>query len=174
MASDSPDPTRIRPAAPDDLPELVRIYNHYVVETPITFDTTPFDVDGRRPWFDGFSGTGPHRLWVAEEGGAVRGYASSSPFRSKPAYASTVETTIYLDASALGRGIGRKLYSHLLEGLRAEPDLHRAVAGITMPNPASVALHEELGFQIVGTFRQVGFKQDRYWDVRWYEKSLSN
>jgi phosphinothricin acetyltransferase len=166
------DETRIRPARAGDLPELVRIYNHYVATTHITFDTEPFSEEGRRPWLDSFSLRGPHRLFVATLGERPVGYASSSGFRPKPAYGRSVETTIYLDPDFAGRGIGRALYEHLLEALGGEPSVHRAYAGIALPNAASVALHERLGFALVGTFREVGFKLGKYWHVSWYEKEF--
>jgi hypothetical protein len=87
--------TRIRPAREEDLPALVRIYNHYVATTHITFDTEPFSEAGRRPWLESFSLDGPHRLFVATLGERLVGYASSSRFRPKPAYARSVEATIY-------------------------------------------------------------------------------
>lgn len=163
----------IRSARRPDLPALVRIYNHYVAHTWVTFDTEPFAVEERAPWFEGFAESGPHRLLVAEIDGEAGGYASSRPFAAKAAYASSVETTIYLDPARVGRGVGRPLYRALLDALEAEPGVHRAYAGIALPNDASVALHEKLGFAPAGTFREVGFKLGGYRDVRWYERDVS-
>jgi len=156
-----------------DLAGLIHIYNHYVRTTHITFDIHEFTEEQRIPWFEGFSEHGPHRLLVAEVSNRVTGYASSQAFRPKPAYARSVETTIYIEHSASGRGIGRRLYEALLEALGAEETVHRAYAGIALPNPRSVKFHEEFGFHRVGTFREVGFKMDRYWDVSWYERDTS-
>jgi len=164
----------IRTSQEQDLPELVRIYNHYVTTTHITFDTRAFNLEQRRDWFDGFSVSGPHRLLVAELANRPVGYASSSPFRAKSAYDHSVETTVYLDPAFTGRGIGRALYKALLEALRAEECVHRAYGGIALPNPQSIALHERLGFHLVGIFREVGFKLGKYWDVSWYEKGLAS
>lgn len=163
----------IRPAGREDLPALVTIYNHYVSETAITFDTDPFSVDARRPWFDSFRESSRYRLLVADRQGAVAGYASSSCFKKRKAYDVSVETTIYLDPLAVGSGIGIALYGELLRELVAHPELHRAYGGIALPNDASVALHQKLGFEHVGTYREVGRKFGRYWDVAWYEKDLS-
>lgn len=163
---------RIRPSEERDLPALVELYNHYVRNTPITFDTRPFTVEERRPWFEGFSRSGPHRLLVAELSGAVVGYASSGRFRPKPAYDRSVETTIYLAPDVVGRGLGRRLYQDLLDVLRTEESVHRAFAGITLPNESSLALHARCGFSFVGTFREAGFKFGRYWDVGWFESDL--
>ena len=164
---------RIRCHETSDLPELVRIYNHYVTTTHITFHTEALSSEERRPWLEGFARSGPHQLLVAEADGGLAGYASSGRFRAKPAYDRTVETTIYLDPAYVGNGIGSRLYGALLENLHAEPDAHRACAGITLPNPGSIALHERFGFTPIGTFREVGFKFGKYWDVRWYESDVS-
>jgi phosphinothricin acetyltransferase len=101
----------------------------------------------------------------------ILGYSTSSPFRTKPAYAPSVETTVYVAPDAGRRGIGTLLYTALFEALSGE-DLHRAYAGIALPNEASARLHERLGFRHVGTYREVGRKFGRYWDVAWYEKPL--
>ena len=161
----------IRAAQESDLPALTRLYNHYVSTSPVTFDVSAISVEARRSWFRHYASAGPHRLLVACEGERPVGYASSSRFREKAAYEPTVETTIYLDPDATGRGIGTRLYGALLEGLEGE-DVHRAVAGITLPNPPSIDLHRRLGFREVGTFDEVGRKFGRYWSVQWYEKRL--
>jgi phosphinothricin acetyltransferase len=165
------EPVHVRPGLQDDLPALTTIYNHYVVHSNATFDVRPFDVEGRRTWFDGYASTGRYRLLVAERAGAVTGYATSSPLRSKPAYETSVETTVYLHPDAVGSGLGTLLYRSLLTTLAGE-DLHRAYAGIALPNDGSVALHRSLGFAALGVYRQVGRKFGRYWDVEWYERPL--
>ncbi|WP_374226956.1 N-acetyltransferase family protein [Streptomyces sp. JJ38] len=182
---------QVRPGDEEDLDALTALYNHYVTETPITFDLTPFTPDERRPWLLSYSKDGPHRLLVAEERvsasdggradaptparvpapGRLLGYATSSPFRAKPAYAGSVEVTVYLGPRAVGRGVGALLYRRLFAELAGE-DVHRAFAGIALPNEASVRLHARFGFRYVGTFGEAGRKFGRYWDVAWYEKSL--
>ncbi len=163
--------TRIRSVQPDDLPALTRIYNHYVEKTPITFDVEPYSVEARRPWLEGFDPQGPYRCFVAERDGAAVGWACSLRFRTKAAYDSSVETSIYLDPAATGQGLGRSLYRTLFESL-ADTELHLAAGGVTLPNDASVALHRSFGFESVGVFREVGFKMGRYWDVQWFQKRL--
>lgn len=163
----------IRTAREKDLPALVRIYNHYVVNTHITFDAEALTPDTRRAWFDAFSDTGPYRLFVADVGGQSAGFASSSPFHPRAGYNRSVETTIYLDPAFAGKGLGHRLYAHLLESIQSEAVVHRAYGGIALPNPSSIALHERLGFKLAGTFLDVGFKFGKYWDVSWYEKDLS-
>ena len=92
----------------------------------------------------------------------------------RPAYDQSVETTIYLDPAFVGRGIGQRLYGALLDAIQSEESIHRAYGGIALPNPSSIALHERLGFGFIGTFREVGFKFGKYWDVSWYEKDVSH
>ena len=161
----------IRPAARADLPRLTEIYNHYVLNTPITFDIEPYTVEKRAVWFEQFAATGRYRLLVAEENRAVLGYAGTVRWRPKAAYDTTVETTIYCAPETTGRGLGYKLYSALFEAI-ANEDICRVVAGYTVPNPASAALHARLGFREVGTFTQVGRKFGRYWDVAWNERAV--
>jgi phosphinothricin acetyltransferase len=162
----------IRSATAADLPDLLEIYNHYVLQTPITFDVEPISMEQRRVWLQQFAQTGRHRLWVAESAGRLVGYAGTHQFRAKQAYEASVETTIYCAPGAQGRGIGRALYDALFEALRAE-DIRSFIAGITLPNPASIALHQRVGFTLSGTMHAVGRKFGSYWDVAWYEKVVS-
>jgi phosphinothricin acetyltransferase len=159
----------VRPAIRDDLPRLTEIYNHYVVNTPITFDIEPYTVDRRESWFSQFGERGRYRLMVAEENGLVLGYAGTTRFRPKAAYDTTVETTIYCAQESVGKKIGSRLYSALFETLKDE-DINRFVAGYTLPNAASAVLHERFGFKPIGIFTQVGRKFGRYWDVSWNER----
>lgn len=161
----------IRPAQPDDLPALTAIYNHYVRASVATFDLEAFTPEARRAWFDHYRPTGPHRLLVADRGAGPVGYATSSPFNPKGAYRTSIETSVYLHPDHRGSGLGGALYAALFDALAGE-DLHRAYAGITLPHPASVALHERMGFRQVGLYREVGRKFDRWWDVAWFEKPL--
>ena len=159
----------VRPAAAADLAALTGIYNHYVENTHVTFDTEPFS--DREQWFGQFLERGPHRVFVAEDEGRIAGYASSTRFRHKPAYATSVETTVYLAPDAGRRGFGSALYEALFTAL-ADEDVHRAYAGVALPNPGSVAFHERFGFERIGLYREVGRKFGRYWDVVWYERAL--
>jgi phosphinothricin acetyltransferase len=161
----------VRPATEDDLGAINDVYNHYVAETHVTFDDQPMSMDTRREWFSHHGGSGRYRLLVATDGDEVIGYASSSKFRPKPGYLTSVETSIYLAPDSVGRGAGAKLYTELFKSLEDE-DVHRAYAGIALPNPASIALHERFGFKRVAHFTEQGRKFGRYWDVDWYEKPL--
>lgn len=179
---------QVRPGREQDLKALTELYNHYVRETPVTFDLEPLSLEQRRPWLLSHPEDGPHRLLVALEpaetlesvaaentgamAGRLLGYATSSPFRPKAAYATSVETSVYCAPGAAGRGVGTLLYTALFEALRNE-DVHRAYAGIAQPNEASARLHARFDFRPVGVFREVGRKFGRYWDVAWYEKELN-
>lgn len=167
----SDEPIRIRPAELEDLPRIVEIQNHYIQHTHITFDIHPFTVEQRRQWFHDHNNGGCYRLLVAEDQQKIVGYACTGRFRPKPAYETTVEVSIACDPDAIGKRIGTSLYEELFAILSGE-DVHRAVAGIAQPNPASNALHQRFGFRPVGTFTEVGRKFGRYWDVLWLEKIL--
>ena len=166
-------PVAIRAATSDDLPAIGRIYNHYVAELHVTFDTEPYSIAALEDWFNHFAARGPHRLFVAETEGKIVGYASSKKLRPHAAYDSSVETSVYVHPDDVGQGVGRVLYGALLNVLQAEPTVHRAYGIIGLPNPTSVALHERCGFRLVGTLHQAGRKFGNYWDVGWYEKDVS-
>ena len=161
----------VRPGEEHDLPALTAIYNHFVEHSVTTFDVERFTVEQRREWFSHYALTGPHRLLVGEVDGVVAGYATSAALRSKPAYLHSVETTIYCDPAATGRGLGTALYRELLQ-LLATADVHRAYAGIALPNEASERLHRRFGFRELGTYTEVGHKLGRWVDVRWYERPV--
>lgn len=161
----------MRPVSEADLQALNEIYSKYITEAHYTFDIEPMTMKARREWFSHYAETGPHRVMVALSDSTVIGYASSSRFRPKVGYNTSIETSIYLAPEAVGRGVGSRLYERLFKALQGE-DLHRAYAGIALPNPASIALHERFGFKRVAHFTEQGRKFGRYWDVAWYEKPL--
>ncbi|HXC78195.1 MAG TPA: GNAT family N-acetyltransferase [Candidatus Acidoferrum sp.] len=161
----------IRAAAAKDLSAINDIYNHYVKAAHFTFDTEPITIEARREWFAHHDISGRYRILVAVSDDAVVGFASSSRFRPKPAYETSVETSIYLAPDIVARGAGSRLYEQLFKLLVVE-DIHRAYAGIALPNPGSIALHERFGFHRVAHFSEQGRKFGKFWDVDWYEKSL--
>ena len=161
----------VRPAIESDLSAVNDVYNQYVTETHYTFDVEPMTVDARHEWFTHYGVAGRYRVMVAVSEGIVIGYASSSRFRAKPAYETSIETSVYLAPESVGRGAGSRLYEGLFGALEGE-DVHRAYAGIALPNPASIALHERFAFKRVAHFTEQGRKFGRYWDVAWYEKPL--
>ena len=169
----TPDNTLIRNAQTQDAAELADLYNHYILNTPITFDTEPYTVEARAQWMQQFNTTGRHRLLVAEHEGRVIGYACSQQFRPKRGYDTSIETSIYLHHNTTARGLGSQLYTALFDVLKDE-HIHRAYAGVTLPNEASVSLHKKFGFQELGVFNEVGFKMDQYWSVQWLEKTVSH
>jgi phosphinothricin acetyltransferase len=161
----------IRPATDDDLAGIAAIYGHEVVTSIATFDIEPPTLDH---WQQRLTGQqqGDHLLVAVDTDCDVVGYAYSWSYRPRPAYALTRETSIYLDPSVRGQGIGRLLYLALLEAMTTS-GVHTAVALVAQPNPASVALHLACGFHRVGTMREVGYKFDRWVDVEWYQKMLA-
>ena len=161
----------IRHLQQGDLPALNDIYNHYVLTSPVTFDIAPKSIEEREAWARQVGEIGRHQCFVALEDETLLGWACSGPFRPKAAYETSVEVSIYLGPEAGGRGLGSALYERLFAALTIE-DVHRLLAGITLPNPASVALHKRFGFADVGTYSEVGRKFDHYWDVLWMEKQL--
>ena len=161
----------IRVAAEEDAAALASIYRPYVEDSRISFEDVAPDaaemarrIRGDPPGF--------HPWLVAEEGGQILGYAASSPFRTRPAYRWTVETGIYLVSGVQGRGVGRTLLSDLLKLLESQGYV-AAIGAIALPNEASVALHEKLGFDYAGTYRGVGFKLGEWLDVGLWEKELA-
>jgi len=165
------DPVLVRKAESSDLPQLTDLYNHYVKTSPATFDLETASLESRKDWMSRYADTGPHRLLVALDGGAIAGYATSGKVREKPGYLTSVETTVYIHPDRQSRGIGMRLYAALFAAL-ANEDVHRAYAAIVLPNPASIALHVRFGFEPVGLYREIGRKFGRYWDVQWFERPL--
>ncbi|MEO7627776.1 MAG: N-acetyltransferase family protein [Nocardioides sp.] len=156
----------IRPPGPDDLSAVASIYNHEVDQGVATFDTE------HRPdshWQTLLADGEP--LFVAADECGVQGYASAFPYRPKLGYRFTREASIYVAPSAQGQGLGRRLYAALLADLEAA-GMHLVLAAVALPNPASLALHRALGFDEVGTMREVGHKHDRWIDVTWLQKRL--
>lgn len=165
---------QLRPASPLDAAQIAAIYNPYVLDTTISFEEQPVSMDemasriaqtlqDQLPW-----------LVACEEGdaGRVLGYAYASKWRVRPAYRHSVETSVYLRPSATGRGLGRQLYQALLAQLAVQ-GFHTAIGGIALPNAASVALHEQLGFAKVAHFTAVGFKSGKWVDVGYWQKMLT-
>jgi phosphinothricin acetyltransferase len=162
-------PGRLRLARPADAPAVRRIYAPAVEETAVSFATEVPDVAALE---SKIATTLPAYPWlVCVRDDAVVGYAYGGPFRERDAYRWTVELSVYVDAAARGEGVGRALYEALLDLLSAQ-GYASAYGVVTLPNPASVALHERLGFERVGTFDDVGFKRDEWHDVGWWRRHL--
>jgi L-amino acid N-acyltransferase YncA len=160
----------VRSATAADAEAIASIYSYYIQNTVITFEEEPVsalvmatrvaEVQGLSlPWL------------VAEVDTATVGYAYATRWKARSAYRYSVETTIYLEHGCEGRGIGTALYSGLVAILR-QLGIHVAIGGAALPNEASAALHEKLGFEHVATFPQVGFKQGRWVDVAYWQLLL--
>ncbi len=158
---------RTRPATPADAAEITRIYNQSVTGSTASFDLEPQSAQDRAAWM---LAHGPrHPVIVAEAGGVLAGWGSLSQWSARGAYADTVEITVYVDEKHTGRGVGRALDAELLR-LAARHGHRAVIAQITAGNDASVALAESLGFEHVGTLREVGRKFGQTLDVLLYEK----
>jgi phosphinothricin acetyltransferase len=156
----------IRPAVPADAGRIAEIYSPYVTDSAISFEETPPDateIEGRME---------AAHLWLVDEtDGEISGYAYGTPWRSRHAYRFTVETTVYVAPEHHGKGVGRALYTELLDRL-TDLGFVTAVAGITLPNDQSVEFHRALGFTYVGTFPKVGFKFETWYDTGWMSRAL--
>jgi len=157
----------IRDAVAADLPMVAEIYSHESLYAYSTFETEERPASTWEPKL-----TSGDEFIVAVDGGVVLGFAYASPFRERPAYHRTRETSVYLHRAARREGLGTQLYAELLARLRAA-GFHTALALIALPNPGSVRLHEQHRFELGGTMREVGDKQDRMIDVGIYQLMLS-
>ena len=159
----------IRSAVESDALAMLAIYAPIVKHTAISFELEPPGVDEFveriRKYGQGWS------WFVAEQDGSLVGYAYGSPLRERPAYRWSAETSVYVAPAAYRQEVGTHLYRALLEDLE-KSGFCNAYAGIALPNPASVALHEGVGFRHIGTFPSVGFKFGRWHDVAWFHRSL--
>ena len=159
----------IRQAAPTDASQICDIYNHYILETPITFEEHPVVLDEMVqrikdtlrifPWL------------VCAEGQQLIGYCYASRWKSRAAYRHSVESSVYLRPEAIGKGVGSQLFDALLSELR-QRSFHTVIGGVALPNPGSVALLEKFGFEKVAQFKQVGNKFNQWIDVGYWQLFL--
>ena len=162
-------PIHVRSATIDDGAAIQAIYAPIVASTIISFELEPPTVDEMEKRIISISRAYPYV--VADQDGAVRGFAYASEHSARAAYRWSVTVSVYVAESARRSGIGTTLYSELLRQL-SDRGFHAAFAGITLPNPASVGLHEALGFQHLGTYKEVGHKFGRWLDVGWWQRLL--
>ena len=161
--------SKIRPVNSDDAEAICAIYNHYVQNSTISFEedgVSPtemsrriVDVTESLPWL------------VIENEGVVDGYAYATKWRARSAYRFSVEITVYLSPSAIGKGYGASLYANLMEQL-ATLGVHAVIAGIALPNEKSIKLHEKIGLKKIAHFEQVGFKNQQWIDVGYWQKMM--
>ncbi len=159
----------IRPVTLDDAKRIAEIYNHYILNTTVTFEEQPLGVEevGARiakvtasyPWL------------VSEDGGHISGYAYATAWKERAAYRYTVESSIYLAPEQTGSGVGSALYATLIAELRAR-HMHCIIGGIAVPNERSVKFHQKFGFEKVGEFKQLGWKFDRWIDFELWQLCL--
>lgn len=157
---------KIRLATLDDAECILEIYKPYVLETPISFETEVPSIQefrerlaeklGKFPWL------------VFERDGEILGYAYAGPFKNRRAYAWSVESTVYVQRGLHRSGLGKALYGKLIEVVKHQGAVN-VIGGITLPNDASVGLHEHFGFVPVARFRDAGFKMGKWWDVGYWQ-----
>ena len=159
----------IRDANADDAGALAAIYAPAVTESVISFEETAPTTAEMAARIEAYGRNYPYL--VAERDGRVVGYAYGSKHRERAAYRSSADVAVYVHEQARGTGVGRGLYNELLPRMAAR-GVHAAFAGITLPNAGSVRLHESVGFEPVGIYREVGFKFGRWLDVGWWQRRL--
>lgn len=160
----------IRPAEERDAPDIGRIYNYYVVNATCTFQTEPDTIADTLNWLSEHAPTGPHPAFVYEYEGQVIGWASLSSYKGRCAYRYSAETSIYIEKSHHGKGVGSALLERLIK--EAKTRGHHTLLAQIADGGASVTLHERFGFVEVGRLREVGFKFDRWIDVIVMQKML--
>jgi L-amino acid N-acyltransferase YncA len=161
----------IRPATPADAPAVAAIYAPYVRDTAISFESEPPGPPEMASRIAGTLERFPYLVVEDSVAGGVIGYAYAGLHASRAAYRWSADVSVYIGPDGHRRGLGRRLYTALLALLEMQGYAH-AYAGITLPNPASTGLHEALGFTAVGTYRNVGHKFGRWYDVVWYERPI--
>lgn len=160
----------IRPVVLSDASALAEIYNVYVRDTVITFEETPVSSDDMADRIQKRANDGLPWL-VVEQDKTILGYAYAAPWRERSAYRFSVEVSVYLDANQKQKGLGSALYQALFDTLE-KTEVHAALAGIALPNDASIGLHEKFGMKQVAHLPEVGFKFDRWVDVAYWQKVL--
>ena len=145
------------------------IYNHYVTNSSVTFEVDTVSITEMQMRIGAASDQ--HPWFVYEDDGEIMGYAYASTWKSRCAYRFSVETTVYVPLEQQGKGIGSSLYKQLIDAL-SNTNCHSLIAGVALPNEASIALHEKLGFEKIGHFKEVGWKFDHWIDVGYWELLL--
>jgi phosphinothricin acetyltransferase len=162
---------RLRPVTADDADEIAQLYAPYVADSVVSFETDAPDAAEMSRRIEASGGLYP---WIAafDEEGVLAGYCYATHFRARRAYRFTVETSVYVRPSTHRRGVGRQLYRSLLATLEAQ-GFTQALAAISLPNLASIALHEALGYRSAGTHRQIGYKLGEWHDVGLWQRPLA-
>ncbi|HET7814562.1 MAG TPA: GNAT family N-acetyltransferase, partial [Candidatus Baltobacteraceae bacterium] len=153
-----------------DAAQIRDIYEPFVTDSHVSFEEVVPDEPAMRERIEHYGKS--HAWLVAEEDGRVLGYAYGCPHRTRPAYRWSAEVAIYVHPDARGRGVAKSLYGALFERLRGR-GYHSLFAGVALPNDASIALHRSVGFEPVGVFRRIGFKNGRWCDTSWWQLQLT-
>jgi L-amino acid N-acyltransferase YncA len=160
----------IRNAQPEDAQAICDIYNYYVLDTIVTFEEDSVLADDMA---DRIKKVSEKYTWlVYEQEGEIIGYAYAGDWKSRCSYRFSVESSVYLKNGFSNQGIGSKLYEALLKDLE-KTDIHAVIGGISLPNEASIALHEKFGFEKIAQFKEVGYKFEKWIDVGYWEKIIS-
>jgi len=163
---------RIRAAELADAGHIAAIYAPYVATSAVSFETEAPSGQTMRARMKAANGHYPWLVATADDSSVLLGYAFATRFREREAYRFVVETSVYVAGDLQGKGVGRLLYEALLDTLRAQL-FTQAIAAIALPNEASIALHESLGFRRAGVYREVGYKRGRWIDVGLWQASLA-
>ena len=160
----------IREAREADLPALLAIYNHVILNTTAVYTYQPQTMDARKAWYAEKLAAG-YPVFVAEEDGKVIGFSSYGPFRAWPAYKYTIENSVYVTEEQRGKGVGKLLIKPLIDSAKAK-SYHAVIAGIDSLNDSSIRLHASFGFVEVANFKQVGYKFGRWLDLTFMQLLL--
>jgi L-amino acid N-acyltransferase len=158
---------RIREAVENDLTQILAIYNDVIINTTAVYDYQPHTLAMRQAWFNTKKEQG-FPVFVAEENGNVLGLSSIGPFRAWAAYQFSVENSIYVASEARGKGIAKMLMPPIIDAAR-QLKMHTIIAGIDAGNEASIQLHRHFAFEEVAHFKQVGWKFDRWLDLKFLQ-----
>jgi len=166
------DEVKVRPASEEDLGAILDIYNHVIINTTAVYSEKPHTLQMRKDWYaDRIRNNFP--VYVAHADGKVAGFSSFGHFRVWPCYRYTVEVSVYVEVSFRGNGISKLLLGALVK--RAEEmNIHAMIAGISADNEISVNLHRSFGFEEVAHFKEVGYKFDRWLDLKFLELLVAN
>ena len=160
----------IRTATENDLPAILVIYNHIILNTTAIYQYQPQTMEMRKAWYDTRMKDG-HPFFVAESEGQIVGFSTYGHFRAWPAYKYTVENSVYVSADQRGKGIGKLLILPLIS-TAANNNLHAIIASVDASNEVSLRLHKSFGFEEVAHFKQVGYKFGRWLDLKFLELLL--
>lgn len=162
----------VRRGREQDLLQINEIFNWHSENGFSTF-SQPTSIDQRREWFNKFKNNERHILLIAESGSDLLGFACSFSYRDGGVFKNTLETSIYLNSQAIGKGLGTKLYEKLFEELNGK-GVHRVVVGIAIPNEKSIVLHKKFGFDEIGIFDEYAFYKGQYRSSMWMQKKLND